>query len=118
MRGADVRCRSRARPEGELDGLVRAAYAASKGRYGSPRVPAELRANGEHVGRKRGARLMRSAGLTARKRPRFQATTDSKHRHPIAPNVLERDFTTTASNQAWVTDITYIRTWQDGSTWH
>ncbi len=104
---------ARARREGELDGRVRAAYAASKGRYGSPRVHAELRANGERVGRKRVARLMRSAGLTARRRRRFQVTTDSKHAFPIAPNVLDRDFTTTEPNQAWVTDITFIWT-QEG----
>jgi putative transposase len=79
--------------EGELDGRVRAAHAASKGRYGSPRVHAELRANGER-----------------RKRRRFQSTTDSRHAFPIAPNVLERDFTATEPNQAWVTDITFIWT--------
>jgi putative transposase len=96
--------------EGELDGRVRAAHAASKGRYGSPRVHAELRANGERVGRKRVARIMKNAGLTGRKRRRFQSTTDSRHAFPIAPNVLERDFTATEPNQAWVTDITFIWT--------
>jgi putative transposase len=96
--------------EGELDGRVREAHAASKGRYGSPRVHAELRASGERVGRKRVARIMKNAGLTGRKRRRFQSTTDSRHAFPIAPNVLERDFTATEPNQAWVTDITFIWT--------
>ncbi len=99
--------------DAELDVRVRAAHAGSKGRYGSPRVHAELRANGEHVGRKRIARLMKRAGLAGRRRRRFQATTDSKHAFPIAPNVLERDFTATEPNQAWVTDITFLWT-QEG----
>ncbi len=99
--------------DGELDERVRAAHAASKGRYGSPRVHAELRANGLRVGRKRVARLMRSAGLAGRRRRRFRVTTDSKHAFPIAPNVLERDFTATEPNQAWVTDITFVWT-QEG----
>lgn len=104
---------SHAERDAILDGHVRAAYAASKGRYGSPRVHAELRARGEHVGRKRVARLMKRAGLAGRKRRRFQATTDSKHAFPIAPNVLERDFTATEPNRTWVTDITFVWT-QEG----
>lgn len=103
----------RAVQDAALNVRVQAAYAVSKGRYGSPRVHAELRASGERVGRKRVARLMKQAGLAARRRRRFKATTDSKHSFPIAPNVLERDFTTTAPNQAWVTDITYLWT-QEG----
>jgi putative transposase len=99
--------------DGELAGRVRAAHAASHGRYGSPRVHAELRASGERVGRKRVARLMKSAGLAARTRRRFRITTDSKHAFPIAPNVLERDFTASKPNQAWVTDITFVWT-QEG----
>jgi transposase InsO family protein len=104
---------TRAKRDVELDARVRAAYAASKGRYGSPRVHEELRAKGQHVGRKRVARLMKKAGLAARRRRRYQTTTDSKHAFPIAPNVLERDFTATGPNQAWVTDITFLWT-QEG----
>jgi putative transposase len=101
---------TRSRRDLELGDQVRAAYDASSGRYGSPRVHAELRASGEKVGRKRIARLMKEAGLAGRTKRRFRKTTDSKHTFPIAPNVLERDFTTTAPNQAWVTDITYLWT--------
>jgi putative transposase len=96
----------------DLGAKVRAAHAASKGRYGSPRVHAELRAAGEKVGRKRIARLMKQAHLEGRKRKRFRKTTDSNHRLPIAPNLLERNFTATAPNQAWVTDITFLWTQQ------
>ncbi len=55
---------------------------------------------------------MREQKLAARTRRRFRATTDSKHGFPIAPNVLERDFTATAPNEAWVTDITFLWTAQ------
>jgi putative transposase len=101
---------SRSRRDLALRARVRAAHGASSGRYGSPRVHAELRASGEKVGRKRVARLMKEAGLAGRMRRRFRKTTDSKHSFPIAPNVLERDFSTTAPNEAWVTDITYLWT--------
>jgi transposase InsO family protein len=107
-RGAS--CRSRR--DLDLAAKVRAAHTASKGRYGSPRVHAELRAAGEKVGRKRIARIMKQAHLEGRKRRRFRKTTDSNHRLPIAPNRLERDFTATAPNQAWVTDITFLWTAQ------
>jgi putative transposase len=101
---------ARAHRDEELGARVRAAHAASKGRYGSPRVHAELCANGEKVGRKRVARLMKAANLAGRKRRKFRSTTDSNHAFPIAPNVLERDFTATAPNEVWVTDITSIWT--------
>ena len=100
------------RRDDELSKQVAAAHLASKRRYGSPRVHADLKAAGEQVGRKRVARLMREGNLVARTRRRFRATTDSKHSFPIAPNVLKRDFTATAPNEAWVTDITFLWTAQ------
>lgn len=89
---------------------VRAAYAGSKGRYGSPRVHRELVANGRRVGKHRVARLMRENGLRGRRKRRFRHTTDSDHTMPIAPNTLAREFTVHAPNEVWVTDITYIPT--------
>jgi transposase InsO family protein len=53
---------------------------------------------------------MREGGLVARRRRRFRATTDSKHRFPVAANVLMRDLEVSAPNTAWVTDITYVAT--------
>jgi putative transposase len=100
------------RRDDKLAEKVVGAHAASKGRYGSPRVHAELQAAGERVGRKRVARLMREKKLVARTRRRFRTTTDSKHDFPIASNVLERNFTTEAPDQAWVTDITFVWTAQ------
>jgi putative transposase len=103
---------SHARRDEELAEQVVAAHTASKRRYGSPRVHAELKAAGERVGRKRVARLMREQKLAARTRRRFRNTTDSKHDFPIAPNVLARDFTASAPDEAWVTDITFLWTAQ------
>ncbi len=89
---------------------VAAIHATSKRRYGSPRVHRELQAQGHAVGRHRVARLMQAQGLRARKKRRFQTTTDSRHGLPIAANLLDRQFTVTAPNLAWVTDITYLWT--------
>ena len=89
---------------------VRAAFVASRRRYGSPRVHAELRARGHRIGRKRVARLMRATEMRARPRRRFRHTTLSKHREPVAPNVVARKFEVTAPNQVWVSDLTYLPT--------
>ena len=92
---------------------VRAAFTRSRGRYGSPRLHAELRARGERTSRKRVARLMREDGLRAKKRRRFRVTTNSSHSHPVASNVLGRRFGVEAvsgADRVWVADITYVPT--------
>ena len=89
---------------------VAAIYRESRGRYGSPRVHAELRERGQRTGRKRVARLMQTAGLRAREHRRFRCTTDSKHGMAIKQNLLERRFTVPTPNRGWVTDITYVWT--------
>jgi len=86
------------------------AYHQNKGKYGSPRIHAELKAQGVHCARKRVARLMREKQLSARKKRRRACTTNSEHRFPIAPNLLKRDFTADAPNKKWMSDITYIET--------
>jgi putative transposase len=86
--------------------LVRASFEGSKGRYGSPRIHHDLIAQEERVSRKRVIRLMQADGLKARARKRFKQTTMSDHEHPIAPNVLDQQFTATAPNQRWVGDTT------------
>ncbi|SMD12084.1 Transposase InsO and inactivated derivatives [Fulvimarina manganoxydans] len=70
----------------------------------------ELRADGHKVGRRRIARLMRENGMKARQKRRFKRTTDSHHAFPIAPNLLDQDFTATGPNQKWGDDISYIWT--------
>jgi putative transposase len=101
---------SRAIVDAELRAQIAAVHQRSRSTYGSPRVHAELRGRGTHVGRKRVERLMREDGLRARQKRRFRRTTDSNHAHPIAPNILDREFTAAAPNKAWVTDVTYIAT--------
>jgi putative transposase len=84
---------------------VRSAFALSNGTYGSPRMTRELQDNGFAVGRRRTARLMRENGLKARQKRRFKRTTDSDHAWPIAPNIIDRDFTATGPNEKWGVDI-------------
>ena len=86
-------------------------HAESRGRYGGPRVHAQLRRDGEKVSRKTVASIMRQRDLRGKtRRKRTPRTTDSRHDQPIAPNVIERDFTATAPNQKWLADITYVDT--------
>lgn len=62
------------------------------------------------IGRRRTARLMRENGLRGRQKRRFKRTTDSEHSWPIAPNIIDQDFTATAPNQKWGVDISYVWT--------
>ena len=89
---------------------VHRAFDASRRTYGSPRVRAELCAEGDVVSTKKVATLMREEGLAARAKKRFRATTDSKHSDPIAANIVERNFITEEKNDTWVTDVTCIWT--------
>jgi transposase InsO family protein len=89
---------------------IRQVHQDSRRTYGSPRVRAELKAQGQPVGRHRVARLMREVGLRARQRSRFVHTTDSRHGLPVAPNVLARDFNPSKPDRSWATDITYVPT--------
>ena len=85
-------------------------HADNRAVYGSPRVHAALRAEGRRMGVNRVARLMRRHGIQGRHKRRAPRTTDSKHALPVAPNLLDRQFTATAPNQVWLADITYIPT--------
>jgi transposase InsO family protein len=90
--------------------LVREAFERSRRTYGSPRVHAELAAQGVFVSRKRVARIMRQEGLEARVRKRFKCTTMSDHDQPVAANLLDRQFEADRPNQRWVGDTTEILT--------
>jgi putative transposase len=89
---------------------VRSAFRESKGTYGSPRMTRELQDQGLPIGRRRTARLMRENGLKARQKRRFKRTTDSHHAFPIAPNLIEQDFSAERPNQKWNADISYVWT--------
>jgi len=88
--------------------LVREAFERSRRTYGSPRIHAELAAQGISVSKKRVARIMRQEGLKARVRRRFKCTTMSDHNQPVAPNLLDRKFEAERPNQRWVGDTTEI----------
>ena len=87
---------------------IRAIHRASRETYGSPRVHAALRRRGIRISRKRAARLMRAAGMRGRLRRRFRKTTDSNHALPIAPNLLDRNFSVESADCVWASDITFI----------
>jgi transposase InsO family protein len=90
---------------------IRAVHAGSKCEYGWPRVWKKLLAQGIRVSKDRVQRLMKLHGIKARTKRRFKATTDSKHNLPVAPNLLQRDFSPAKPDQVWTTDITYL--WTD-----
>ena len=108
----------RSRPESrrsaanrELVDDIKRVHRDTSGRYGSPRIHAELKAQGRGVSRGRIERLMRHHGIRAiMARPRRVRTTDSRHDFPIAPNLLDRNFTANAPNRIWLADITYVET--------
>lgn len=102
---------NRAQEDARLLRLIRASFTASHGVYGAPRVFLDLREAGETCSKHRVARLMRQANLRALHGYRIRRWTVGKP-SVLIPNLLQRQFTTTQPNKAWVTDITYIRTWQ------
>lgn len=101
---------ARRREDQTLKRRIKAIHRDSRETYGSPRVHRQLRSEGETCGRHRVSRLMREDGLKAKVRKRYKATTDSKHKLPVAPNLLQRDFAPATPNQVWASDITYVWT--------
>jgi putative transposase len=89
---------------------IRTVHHDSGESYGSPRVYQALKEQGEPCSENRVARLMREDGLRAKMKRRFKATTNSKHNLPVAPNLLNRDFSPKEPNQMYAGDITYIWT--------
>jgi putative transposase len=101
----------RQREDEQLAEQIAAAHTRSRKNYGSPRVVAELRAGGTPISKRRCARLMKAQGLHGRKKHRRRPrTTDSRHAHTPAENLLAKQPAPTGPNQAWMTDITYLKT--------
>ncbi len=101
----------RALEDQRLLGLIRAAYTASHGVYGAPRIFLDLREAGETCSKHRVARIMRGNHIKALhgyRSPRYVRG----HTSLLTPNTLQRGFTVQRPNTAWVTDITYVRTWE------
>ncbi|HLV57685.1 MAG TPA: IS3 family transposase, partial [Natronosporangium sp.] len=104
----------RACRDAELTGKIRTIHSGSRGTYGAARVHAELGEEyGERVGRKRVARLMRSAGRVGchRRRHRVGLTRQDRQASPSS-DLVGRDFSAPAPNVKWTADITYIPTWE------
>ncbi len=91
---------------------VKRLHGRKRGSLGSRRMAAKLRESGYSVGRHRARSLMREAGVECHQRRRFRATTLSDHRRPVAPNLLQRDFSAERPNEAWLADITAVWTLQ------
>ena len=100
----------RALEDERLQTLIFATHKEHRQVYGSPRMTAELKAQGEQVGRRRVARLMRENRISGLQKRRWRRTTDSRHKLPVAKNLLGRNFCADAPNQVWVGDITYVWT--------
>ncbi len=97
----------------ELYKKIEAVYNESHGTYGSPRIYHQLKRQGVACSENRVARLMRLRGLQAKQTKQYKATTKRNKSHPVAPNLLQRDFVAERPNQKWLSDITYIPT-QEG----
>ena len=104
----------RDREDADLATRIRAEHKRSKGRYGAPRIHAELRRQGRRHSRKRVARLMRQAGLAGRAPRRWKKTTIPDPAAAARADAIRRDFTADASkiNKRWCGDITYLATWE------
>jgi len=101
----------RAQSNEALDKKIISIFTAHKSRYGAQRITDELHSAGEICSKNRVAKRMRHLKLRAKAKRKFKVTTDSKHNLPVAPNVLNRDFSATAPNQKWAGDISYV--WTD-----
>jgi len=86
---------------------IQAAHQRTRETYSAKRLHSDLEDHGVHATPYRVRALRKKLGLRCKQKRKFKVTTDSKHRLPIAPNVLKREFTVSAPNKAWVSDITY-----------
>ncbi len=100
----------RAREEMRLEVEIRAAHKRTRQTYGAERLQYELAEHGIRVGICRIKRLRRKLGLYCKQKRKFKATTDSKHKLPVAENILKQQFKVYEPNTVWVSDITYVPT--------
>lgn len=96
--------------EARLELEIRAAHKRTRQTYGPERLQRDLADNGVIVGVHRIKRIRKKLGLRCRQKRRFKATTDSRHSLPVAENLLGQEFESSAPNQIWLSDITYIPT--------
>ena len=102
--------RERERRQKELLSEITKAHKQSRETYGSPRILRVLKSKGKNVNHKTVESLMKKNNIRAKTKRKFKQTTDSKHKLPVAPNLLDREFSPKKPNLVWVTDITYCTT--------
>ena len=95
----------RAQENAVLTGKIKAIFDEEKSRPGAKRIMKRLNSEGLSIGRHRVARIMRQNGWRAKATKKFKATTNSNHKLPIAPNLLQQDFSASRPNEKWVSDI-------------
>ena len=100
----------RAQESARLEIEIRAAHQRTRETFGAERLQSDLADHGIRIGVDRIKRIRKKLGLHCKQKRKFKVTTDSRHTLPVAPNLLERNFTVTAPNRVWVSDITYIST--------
>lgn len=101
---------TRARENLFLASKIKAVFDEEHSRAGAKRITKRLNMNGVSTGRHRVARIMRLHDWRAKAAKKFKATTNSNHKLPVAPNLLQQDFSASKPNEKWVSDITYIWT--------
>jgi putative transposase len=100
----------RAQEEGRLENEIKAAHRRTRETCGPERLQADLAAHGVKVGIFRIRRIRKKLGLRCKQVKRFKATTHSKHRFPVAENLLGQEFSATTPDQVWVSDLSYVPT--------
>lgn len=103
---------ARERSDRQVLKVIREVFEQCRETYGSPRIYRELQERGIRCSKARVERLMRENGITPPRKKKYRVTTDSNHRNPVAPNLLQRDFSASGPNRRWVSDITYVWTWE------
>jgi putative transposase len=98
-----------------LEERIKTVFKQSKDTYGSRRIVKKLKSQGHDIGRYRVRKLMRKLSLKAKTPKRYKVTTDSKHSYPVAPNLVDRQFSIDAPDKVWATDITYLQTMEGWS---
>jgi putative transposase len=89
---------------------IKKVYNESRKTYGSPKITESLKKMGNVVSQKTVARIMNENGIASITVRKFKATTNSNHKLPVYPNILNQQFTTQGPGEVWVADITYIDT--------
>lgn len=100
----------RSQEEARLEVEIQAAHKRTRGVCGAEKIQQDMADNGIHAGICRIKRIRRKLGIYCKQKKKFKVTTDSKHKLPVAENILNQEFKAEAPNKIWVTDITYVHT--------